>query len=164
MALNIQSLDRRTMLKRLGAFGIVAPFGALAACTDEERTPSVATAPTATASPADSMDHSAPLGGASATAKAQAHVTLDYMLVPEMAPPITRTSPAEVTIKLEARDVRARLAEGVGYDFWTFNGSVPGPMLRVRQDDMATLSLTNKLGNSAGHNIDLHAVTGPEAA
>lgn len=150
------------MLKRLGALGIVAPFGVIAACADQSAASRFqpTAVPKGTAA-ADSMDHAAPLTGASTSAQAQAPITLDYMPAPEIGAPISRTAPAEVKIQLEARDVQARLADGVGYNFWTFNGTVPGPMLRVRQDDMVTLTLTNKLGNNAGHNIDLHAVTGP---
>lgn len=156
------SIDRRTMLKRLGALGLAAPLGTVIACADD---PSASRfQPTATpkaANAADSMDHGAPLSTNIAAQSTQAPVALEFLPVPQMAPPTGRSAPAAVTVELEAVDVKARLAEGVGYDFWTFNGTVPGPMLRVRQDDIVTLRLKNKLGNNAGHNIDLHAVTGP---
>ncbi len=156
------TMNRRMMLKRLGAIGLAAPFGVVAACADSPRTSRFQPTATPKASVADSMDHGAPLtGGASISQTAQAAVTLPFLPVPVMAPPITRATPGEVLVELEAVDVKGRLAEGVGYDFWTFNGTVPGPMLRARQDDIVTLKLTNKLGNNAGHNIDLHAVTGP---
>ncbi|MFN8639471.1 MAG: copper-containing nitrite reductase [Dehalococcoidia bacterium] len=155
------TMGRRAVLKRLGALGLVVPIGgALAACRDEDRAATTGSSARASAT-ADPMDHGAPLVGTAASAQAQAPVTLDFMPNPVVPAPIDRTSPTDVKIELEAVDVKARLADGVGYTFWTFGGSVPGPMLRVRQDDTVTLTLKNKLGNGAGHNIDLHAVTGP---
>ena len=53
------------------------------------------------------------------------------------------------------------LADKVQYTFWTFGGSVPGPMIRVRQGDTVELHLMNHPDNAMPHNIDLHAVTGP---
>lgn len=42
----------------------------------------------------------------------------------------------------------------------TFNGSVPGPMIVVHQDDYVELTLVNLATNLLEHNIDLHAATG----
>lgn len=42
----------------------------------------------------------------------------------------------------------------------TFNGSVPGPMLVVHQDDYVELTLVNPATNMLQHNIDLHSATG----
>jgi nitrite reductase (NO-forming) len=64
-----------------------------------------------------------------------------------------------VQFSLETGHQRAKLADGVEYEFWTFNGTVPGPMLRVRTGD--TVELTLKNTGSMAHSIDLHAVTGP---
>jgi nitrite reductase (NO-forming) len=80
---------------------------------------------------------------------------------PEVAPPIERREPAVVKGDLETREVTALLAEGVAYRFWTFNGTVPGPMVRVRQGDTVELSLHNAEGTSLTHSINLHAVNGP---
>jgi nitrite reductase (NO-forming) len=80
---------------------------------------------------------------------------------PEVAPPIERREPAVVKVDLETREVTALLAEGVAYRFWTFNGTVPGPMVRVRQGDTVELTLRNAEGTSLTHSINLHAVNGP---
>ena len=80
---------------------------------------------------------------------------------PAVPKPITRTSPAKIVINLETREVRKRLADGVEYTFWTFGGSVPGPMLRVRAGDEVEFHLNNHPSSKMPHNIDLHAVTGP---
>ena len=42
----------------------------------------------------------------------------------------------------------------------TFNGSVPGPLMVVHQDDYVELTLVNPSTNTLPHNIDFHASTG----
>ena len=42
----------------------------------------------------------------------------------------------------------------------TFNGSMPGPLLVVHQDDYVELTLVNPDTNTLAHNIDFHASTG----
>ncbi len=86
---------------------------------------------------------------------------LSRLPLPEVAPPVTRTSPALVPVELETKEVTAVLADGVAYSFWTFGGTVPGPMIRVRQGDTVELTLKNSAGSQLTHSIDLHAVTGP---
>jgi nitrite reductase (NO-forming) len=81
--------------------------------------------------------------------------------VPVAAPPVGARGPATVTLDLETREVTATLADGVTYAFWTFGGTVPGPMLRVRQGDTVELTLRNAADSTVTHSIDLHAVTGP---
>lgn len=80
---------------------------------------------------------------------------------PNVPAPITRLSPATVKVQLETTEVRGMLDDGVEYEFWTFNGTVPGPMIRVREGDTVILTLKNAKGSKNPHNIDLHAVTGP---
>lgn len=87
-----------------------------------------------------------------------ANVVFDPSVVP---PPITRTEPTTVDIKLTCKEVVSELADGTTFQFWTFDGTVPGPMLRVMEGDTVKLTLDNPKGNQVPHNIDLHAVTGP---
>jgi len=49
-----------------------------------------------------------------------------------------------------------------GATIWamTFNGSVPGPIIVVHQDDYVELTLVNPKTNTLPHNIDFHAATG----
>jgi nitrite reductase (NO-forming) len=42
----------------------------------------------------------------------------------------------------------------------TFNGSVPGPLMVVHQNDYVELTLINPTTNTMPHNIDFHAATG----
>lgn len=84
---------------------------------------------------------------------------------PNVPPPITRKTPAVVQVELEAKEVVGNLMESIGeptqYSFWTFNGTVPGPFIRVREGDTLELTLKNSMNSSMKHSIDLHAVTGP---
>lgn len=86
------------------------------------------------------------------------NVALDPASLP---PPITRTEPTTVKYTLTFKEVTAELADGTTYDFWTFDGTVPGPMLRVMVGDTVELTLVNPATNSSPHDIDLHAVNGP---
>lgn len=79
----------------------------------------------------------------------------------EIPPPITRTEPATVKIALTTKEVIAEMAPGVYINYWTFDGQVPGPFLRVREGDTVELTLTNDPSSLHHHSIDLHAVTGP---
>lgn len=79
----------------------------------------------------------------------------------DVPPPITRTEPTEVAITLTVEEVTAELAGGTTYTFWTFDGTVPGPLLRVMEGDTVRLTLVNPAENALSHNIDLHAVNGP---
>lgn len=81
---------------------------------------------------------------------------------PNAVPPaIDRDTSQTVHIALTAKEVIAEVADGVYFNYWTFNGQVPGPMLRVREGDTIELTLTNDPSSLHQHTIDLHAVTGP---
>src|SRR5206468_9663625 len=80
--------------------------------------------------------------------------------LPQVAPPITRTEPAYVKFDLTTRKVTAQMADGVAYEYWTFNGTVPGPMLRVHEGDTVEIDLSNAADAGVTHSIELHAVTG----
>jgi nitrite reductase (NO-forming) len=51
------------------------------------------------------------------------------------------------------------IANGVTYNGWTFGGTVPGPVLRVRQGDTVRITLVNE--SPMGHSIDLHSARIP---
>lgn len=76
-------------------------------------------------------------------------------------PPTRRTESTTVDITLTTKEVIAEMAPGVTFNYWTFDGTVPGPMLRVREGDTVRLTLKNDPTSLHHHNIDLHAVTGP---
>lgn len=76
-------------------------------------------------------------------------------------PPITRREPTTVRLDLETREIEAPLDANATYRFWTFNGTVPGPFVRVRVGDTVEVHLKNSEDSWFQHNIDFHAATGP---
>jgi nitrite reductase (NO-forming) len=66
-----------------------------------------------------------------------------------------------LSVELEAVELIGKLANETTYNYWTFNGKVPGPFVRVRVGDTVDLSLKNHADSRMIHSIDLHAVTGP---
>ncbi|MFZ2303549.1 MAG: copper-containing nitrite reductase [Minisyncoccia bacterium] len=79
----------------------------------------------------------------------------------EIPPQITRTVPAVVKVDLVAKDAISEVAPGVFVDYWTYNGTVPGPIIRAREGDTIELTIKNNISSVVPHNIDFHAVTGP---
>lgn len=76
-------------------------------------------------------------------------------------PPIDRTEPTTVEVNLETIEVEAHLDFNSIYRFWTFNGTVPGPMVRVRVGDQVVVNIRNAEDSWYAHNVDFHAATGP---
>ena len=79
----------------------------------------------------------------------------------EVPPPIGKREPTTIRVDLHAVELEARLAEGTTYGFWTFNGRVPGPMLRARVGDTLDVHVTNSDDSAFTHSVDFHAATGP---
>ena len=113
------------------------------------------------ASDAPAVASSAPVTPTVAPTATPAPVTAARLPQPTVAPPVGARAPQTVQVALEAREVTGLLSEGIGYTYWTFGGTVPGPMIRVRQGDTVELTLTNAADNKAAHSIDLQAVNGP---
>ncbi len=65
-----------------------------------------------------------------------------------------------VRIHLTAKEVISQIVPSIYYNYWTYNGQTPGPMIRIREGNTIELSLTNDPTSLHHHNIDLHAVTG----
>lgn len=68
--------------------------------------------------------------------------------------------PVVVEVTLTAQEKKLEIAPGVKIWALTFNGSVPGPMIVVHQNDYVQLTLVNPSTNTLAHNIDFHAATG----
>lgn len=79
---------------------------------------------------------------------------------PQVPPPVARREPARVVVRLEAIETVGDIMDGVQYEFWTFNGHVPGPFIRVRVGDTLEVHLKNNAKNKNTHTIDFHAATG----
>ncbi|QPC83708.1 nitrite reductase, copper-containing [Phototrophicus methaneseepsis] len=70
-------------------------------------------------------------------------------------------SPKHHVVEMTAVEVDGQIADGTTYHYMTFDGQVPGPMLRMTVGDTMELRLTNEMESLLPHSIDLHAVTGP---
>lgn len=79
----------------------------------------------------------------------------------EVGEPVGDRAPQHVTFDLLTTEVEGKLSDGSTYRYWTFNNTVPGPMLRVRQGDDVTINLKNDESSVNIHSVDFHAVTGP---
>jgi nitrite reductase (NO-forming) len=66
-----------------------------------------------------------------------------------------------VRVELEAVELEGQLADGSTYTYWTFNGTVPGPFLRVRVGDTVEVIMKNDVDSAMIHSVDFHAATGP---
>ena len=79
----------------------------------------------------------------------------------DIPPPIGARGPRHISVNLETVEVTGQLADGVTYKYWTFNGKVPGPFVRVRVGDTVEVHLHNDAHSKMMHNVDFHAVLGP---
>lgn len=79
----------------------------------------------------------------------------------DLPPPLERTTNQDVEFVIETEEVIAELEDGTTYELWTYDGKVPGPMLRVKEGDMVTVHVDNLPNSSMAHSIDFHSVTGP---
>jgi len=66
-----------------------------------------------------------------------------------------------VEVELVAEETTQTLAESVDYEVWTFNGTTPGPVIRVTLGDTVRFTLTNRSSQSLSHSIDFHAAQTP---
>jgi nitrite reductase (NO-forming) len=90
---------------------------------------------------------------------AAAHgISLDPTSVP---PPIGDRAPTNVRVDLETVELEGQLADQTTYQYWTFNGHVPGPFLRARVGDTVQVFITNDPDSTMIHSVDFHAATGP---
>jgi len=61
--------------------------------------------------------------------------------------------------RIPIKNATIEIAKGVTYDGWTFGGTVPGPVLRVRQGDQVRITVVNE--SDIPHSIDFHAARIP---
>ncbi|HEV7918131.1 MAG TPA: multicopper oxidase domain-containing protein [Solirubrobacterales bacterium] len=89
--------------------------------------------------------------GAPVSAKANA---LDNLLYP---PPAKRYKPGrKVSYELLAEENDIEVAKGVTYPAWTFNGTVPGPIIRATEGDILSVKFLN--GSKHPHTIHFHGI------
>ena len=94
------------------------------------------------AAPADLSHGEAPVGSA------------------DQPPPIDPAAPPRSErhlhrLRIEINHKHLTIATGVTYDAWTFDGRVPGPVLRVTEGDTVDFTLVNRA--PMPHSLDFHA-------
>ncbi len=75
--------------------------------------------------------------------------------------PTKRSGPMTHEVHFTTREVVAEVVPGTTMDYWTFDGRVPGPMIRARVGDRIDFFLRNDPSSMMPHDVDFHAVTGP---
>jgi nitrite reductase (NO-forming) len=88
---------------------------------------------------------------------APASLALPPQPTPELLPPLVQAGVVHVDLVLLDRLVT--IAPGIRYRAWTFNGTVPGPVIHARVGDTIDVTLTNRA--IMGHSIDFHAALAP---
>ncbi|NHX35571.1 nitrite reductase, copper-containing [Halolamina sp. R1-12] len=140
---SVPTTTRRRVLQSMGAAGATAVAGCISAPpAEEEAAESTPQPPSMNESP--SLDTQRIAGNPTA--------------VPQ---PIDRDSPKTVSVEMTTHEQVAEVEPGVTYTYMSFDGRIPGPMIRARVGDHVEMTITNDESNSMPHNIDLHAVRGP---
>ena len=84
----------------------------------------------------------------------------EMTFAPNVPPPTARSKPAKLIVNLEVTEENRELGRGVSYNFWMYNGHVPGPFIRIRVGDSVEVHLLNRSVDKA-HTVDFHFVSGP---
>ena len=143
-------------MKRQALAAIIASMFALAACGGEQAAQAPAETPAASAEAASSATQAAaetPAGELPVIDAVTTHA-------PEVPPAIDRDYPAKVRVKMETVEKTMKMDDGVEYRYWTFDGDVPGRMIRVREGDTVEVEFSNNPSSTVPHNVDFHAATG----
>lgn len=84
------------------------------------------------------------------------------LTAPPMVPrPVGDRPATKLKIEMEIIEKEMEMADGVTYNYWTFDGTVPGSFIRARVGDEIEFTLKNHPDSKVPHNIDLHSVNGP---
>ena len=105
----------------------------------------------ATAS-ANPDDHGGPAPSGDVTADPNA---APYTLFDATAPALLPGTTHDIDLVIEEKLMT--VAEGFVQAVWTFNGTVPGPVIRVKVGDTIRIHLKNPATSKLSHSIDFHA-------
>ncbi|MBI3746002.1 MAG: multicopper oxidase domain-containing protein [Chloroflexi bacterium] len=99
-------------------------------------------------------------GGGSTGGGATAEVQPDpnapaYVLNPAAAPALLPGTTHDIVINIEEKAMT--VANGFVQKVWTFEGTVPGPVIRVKVGDKVRITLKNPTSNAVPHSIDFHS-------
>ena len=104
----------------------------------------------------------APTGSSSSNTNSTSSSTTTAPIVPHQTYSAALPAVAagdSVDVKLVMKEELVTIASGITYHAWTFNGTVPGPIIHVRQGQMVHVTLINQ--GSMAHSIDFHAAQTP---
>jgi len=128
------------MRVRLLIVGLCATIALACNERPEQRARPAQTPPTN--APADVSHGEAPIGSAVGRAP-----------IDPVAPP--RSTSRLQRLRIAIKHAKIMIADGVTYDAWTFDGRVPGPVLRVTEGDTVDFTLVNQA--PMPHSLDFHA-------
>ncbi|MGH2406808.1 MAG: multicopper oxidase domain-containing protein [Candidatus Limnocylindrales bacterium] len=80
---------------------------------------------------------------------------LPYVLYDATAPKVLDGTTHD--IDLVVKETTMTVAAGYVQAVWTFNGTVPGPVIRVHIGDTVRIHLKNPITNALSHSVDFHA-------
>jgi nitrite reductase (NO-forming) len=87
----------------------------------------------------------------------------EQLTAPPMLPAfdqVAKGDPKIIDVTLTVEEKKMEVAPGDSIWAFTFNGTVPGPVIVAHQNDFIELTLRNPATNTQQHNIDFHAATG----
>jgi len=147
--------DRRSFLRHAAGFGTAAAL--LAGCSPGEEQRSGAAHPDTAGhehgGPVNN-DDAAGAGARPAPAGAPAlKPDAPYQRYDPALPPLA--AGRTVQVNMTVRELNLHLTPEVVVPMWTFNGTVPGPVVHVRQGDTVNFTLTNQ--GKLPHSMDFHA-------
>ena len=90
------------------------------------------------------------------------HVT-ETLVPPPLLPKFNQVAQGEpevVQVKLTIEEKKKEITPGVFTWWFTYNGTVPAPIIFVHQYDYVEVTLVSPSTNTLVHNIDFHAATG----
>ncbi|MCC7021494.1 MAG: multicopper oxidase domain-containing protein [Thermomicrobiales bacterium] len=156
--LNTNGGDRRALLKRAAALGLAMPaLGGLLGNAQAQETPASG----------HQMDMGTPQSGYVGS-NPQSPGTGSESPVPMQPSPfklydpfLKPVEPGPKQITLTAMDAALMIAKDVPYAAWTFDGTVPGPMLRVREGDKVDFTLKIDPNATTSHSLDFHSAQTP---
>ena len=115
------------------------------------------TTSSAPASSSSSNNSSMPMATSTTSTVTGTPPTVPHQTYNASAPTALQGSTVNVT--LTVKELLVSIAPGVVYHAWTFNGTVPGPVIRVRQGQTIHFTLVND--GLMPHSIDFHAAQVP---
>lgn len=147
-----RSLDRRSVLRHLGAAGLSLPFAlhTLNASADEKDSDDTTEDGHEDAGTAQDEHDEAPVAS---------HPAQPFALYDPYLPPV-EAGPKEITVV--ATDIVRYVAKDVPFAGWSYDGTIPGRSLRIVEGDAVTITFRVDPAANAHHSLDLHsAITLP---